>query len=362
MSWQYLKKILVHVTAWLMLLGIIAYGFTINLNAVITTQGRTSQVGFTLLPIRLELYGLIFKIGFFYFEVFYIFSKFFKKKPRLLFFLLFLSCAIVFYFLEIYLLKEFVIGDMFSENEFSAKSYSYYLYRVNPLMYFIISIFSFIYFFIAERIQNEKIKNLVKQEQLKTELSLLKYQINPHFLFNTLNNFYSIAQEYNVQPLELGIMKLSKMMRYNLYESDHELVPLSKELEYIDNYISIYQFKFDKKDKFEFKLTINGSPENKYIVPFLFLPLVENALKHGFRYNKTCFAHIQIDIMKDYLELNVINSLHKDNNVLKDNYGIGLSNIQKRLALIYPGKYLYKIQESGNTFSTYLKVPTHEQH
>jgi len=357
---RYYKAIIIHGILWLIFFAIIAYGFTINLDVIMTTTKGTTQMDFRLLPFRLELYGILFKIAFFYTGVFYIFPKLFKRRPKALFFLAFIACLLFFYVVETFLLRTVVIGEMFSKNTFTIKSYTYYLYRVNPLMYFILTILIFIYFFITEWMQNEKTRNLVKQEQLKTELALLKYQINPHFLFNTLNNFYSIAQEHNVPSLESGILKLSKMMRYNLYESNQDIVPLSKELDYINNYISIYQFKFDAKDNFELKLTINGEPGNKYIVPFLFLPLIENSLKHGFRYNKDCFVRIQIDIRTNFLEMNVVNSFHPDNSTIKDNYGIGLSNIQKRLALIYPEQHSFETKESGNTFSAYLKVPLHE--
>lgn len=357
---RYSKIILIHGILWLIFFAIIAYGFTINLDVIMTTTKGTTQMDFRLLPFRLELYGIIFKIAFFYAGVFYIFPKLFKKKPKIIFLMAFIASLLFFYIVETFILRTFVIGEMFSKNAFTIKSYTYFLYRVNPLMYLILTILIFIYFFITEWMYNEKNRGLVKQEQLKTELELLRYQINPHFLFNTLNNFYSIAQEKKVSSLETGILKLSKLMRYNLYESNHDTVLLSKEIEYINNYISIYQFKFDKKDNFELKLTVNGEPGTKNIVPFLFLPLVENALKHGFRYNKACFVRIQIDIKKDYLELNAVNSLHSENKAIKDSYGIGLFNVQKRLALIYPGQYTFETKESDNTFSAYLKVPLHE--
>ncbi|MEO6612403.1 MAG: histidine kinase [Chitinophagaceae bacterium] len=354
------KTIFVHVLLWLLFFGVIAYGFTITLDTIITTAQGTTKTNFTLLPVRLELYGMLFKVSFFYSGIFYLFPRFFKKKLKFVFFIAFTTSIFLFYILETFLLRSFVLGDMFSRNIFTTKSYTYYLYRVNPLMYFILAILTFIYFFIAEWMQHEKTKNMVKQEQLKTELSLLKYQINPHFLFNTLNNFYSIAQQHNVGTLESGILKLSKMMRYNLYESNQDTVHLNKEIDYINNYISIYKYKFDEKDNFDLTFVVRGETGNKHIVPFLFLPLVENALKHGFQYNKKSFVRVAIHIHTDFLEIDVSNTFHPDYKVLKDSSGIGLANIKKRLALIYPDTHKFETRENDNIFYAYLKVPLHE--
>lgn len=355
-----IKKILVHAILWILFFCIIAYGFTINLNSTVVTPEGSHQTDFILLPMRLELNGILFKLAFFYVSISFIFPKMFRRNSIVAFVTASILNILFFFSLETFFLKSVVLGEMFSKNVFTTKAYTYYLYRVNPLMYFILVILVFIYFFTSEWIRNEKTKNFIRQEHLKAELELLKYQINPHFLFNTLNNFYSIAQQQKVPELEQGILKLSGMMRYILYECNLDLMPLAKELEYINNYISIYQYKFDKKDNFDLTINITGNPEGKYISPLLFLPLVENALKHGFKINRNCFVHINFTIVPNAIELSIQNSFYFDSNMLKDNYGIGLVNIKKRLELIYPNDYILEANPGENIFTTLLKVPLHE--
>jgi len=193
-----------------------------------------------------------------------------------------------------------------------------------------------------------------KEEKLTAEISFLKAQINPHFLFNTLNSIYSLTLTKSDKAPD-AVVKLSGLMRYAVSDAAHDYVSLENELNYISNFVELQKLRLTDKIKLDYEVT--GTATYKYIAPFLLIPFVENAFKHGV--SATQQSHIDIIIFqKDkVLDLTVKNSIMKDNTVSLDtNSGIGLVNTRRRLDLLYPGKYKLDISElnAANEYTVHL--------
>jgi len=188
-------------------------------------------------------------------------------------------------------------------------------------------------------------------EKLGAELSFLKSQINPHFLFNTLNNIYALVLKKSSDAPN-AVLMLSDIMRYMLHDSNHTRVLLEKEIDYLSNFIKLQQLRLGKGVNVD--ITVNGAPNGLEIAPMLLIPFVENAFKHGELQQKDAYIKIQLDIGSGAIDFLVENLLRKKKE--KTTSGIGLDNLQKRLALIYPGQYEMERKEHGNTYICKLKL------
>ena len=195
---------------------------------------------------------------------------------------------------------------------------------------------------------------LNKTENLENELKLLKSQINPHFLFNALNNIYALSAISTTKTQE-SIVYLSDMLRYVLYECEQKLVRLEKETLYIENYIKLFCLKSSKKFPIEFKQNIENTPV--LVAPMLFLPYVENALKHSnIERGNDAFISIEINSVNNIIEFSIENSTPTQKMQKDDVGGIGLINVKKRLSILYPNKHTLHIQEKNNTFTVKLII------
>ncbi len=200
--------------------------------------------------------------------------------------------------------------------------------------------------------KNEKQKEEIEKEKLASEISLLKSQVNPHFLFNTLNGIYSIANKESKKTAD-AIVKLSDLMRYMLYEADKELVNLTKEISYIKNYIDLQKLRLF--DNVKIKFEINGDFEKEMIEPMLLIPFIENAFKHGIDNEKRCIIEINLKCERGRLEMKIANSIIKaGENIDKISSGIGLKNVKERLNLLYPNEHSLSISEKNNIFTVNL--------
>lgn len=200
----------------------------------------------------------------------------------------------------------------------------------------------------------EQLKEKAEKEKLRTELSLLKSQVNPHFLFNTLNNIYAMAITGSNHTAD-AVMKLSQIMRYILQDADNELVPLQKDLEFLQRYIELQQFRLS--DKVEIRFRVKGDPQYLRIAPLLLIPFVENAFKYGVSAREKSSIQIDITIQDSSLALWVENSKHVNNTAATmDNTGIGISNTRRRLDLLYPEKHELTIKDLPDTFDVSLKI------
>lgn len=190
------------------------------------------------------------------------------------------------------------------------------------------------------------------------ELSSLRSQINPHFLFNALNTLYSVSLKENAEKTADGIQKLGDMMRFMLNENNQDRIPLSKEIEYLQNYIEIQQMRIAESDNIEIKVNIQPTEREIFIAPMLLNPFIENAFKHGISFRNPSWIYITLTTDDTKLYFKVHNSLHGKSEIdpEKDNNGIGLENVKKRLELIYKNRYSLDIQQSEQDFFISLTV------
>lgn len=197
----------------------------------------------------------------------------------------------------------------------------------------------------ASRMENEK---------LETELKFLKSQINPHFLFNVLNNVYTLSLIQSEQTPEV-VMKLSEMLRYMLYESNNEKVSLGQEVQYIENYVSLQQLKDDVPLSVE--TTFNTNNPKARIAPMILIPFVENAFKHS-KIEDTENGWIEINLTEegDSITFEVSNSMAETDSTKDPTGGIGLSNVRRRLELEYPEKHRLEIKQDDDKFYVDLTI------
>lgn len=199
--------------------------------------------------------------------------------------------------------------------------------------------------------KNETIDRIYR-EKLSSELSFLKQQINPHFLFNALNSIYSLVLPHSEQASD-SVIKLSMILRYMLYETDKPQVSIEKELEVMRDYLALQRLKFNDVTSVSF--SIKGETKGYTIEPLLLLTFIENAFKYGADNSTPSFININIVIEKHYLNMYVENKIVVRNRG-GENSGIGISNIKRRLDLIYDGKYSLDIEQNDDIFSVKLKI------
>ncbi|OEK07122.1 histidine kinase [Roseivirga misakiensis] len=195
-------------------------------------------------------------------------------------------------------------------------------------------------------------KNLKESE---SQLSFLKSQINPHFLFNSLNTVYGLALEEESPKSAEGVQKLSDMMRFMLQENTTDKIPLDREIKYIHDYIDFQLLRIDNKENIDLSIDIADGC-NGQIAPMLLIPMIENAFKHGISMNASSWAKIKLTCDGNDVTLNVKNSMHPKTNRKEEESGIGLENVRKRLAILYPEKHLFQLFENEEQFEANIKV------
>ena len=190
-------------------------------------------------------------------------------------------------------------------------------------------------------LRDEQQMEELKRQNLQAEMDYLRYQINPHFFMNTLNNIHALI-DIDTEYAKSAVIELSKMMRYVLYESGSETISLKKDIQFIENYIELMRIRYDSSIDIclDYPATI---PNKVAIPPLLLIVFVENAFKHGVSYNHASFIHIRIGYRDDAVTA-ISNSRHEKSR--PGTTGIGLENVKKRLALIYQDNYTLSIDDS----------------
>lgn len=203
--------------------------------------------------------------------------------------------------------------------------------------------------------QDEEQKNKeLEKEKLQTELAFLKNQVSPHFFMNTLNNIHALI-DINSEDAKESLIKLSKLMRYLLYDSEEGTTTLTKEIEFIKSYVDLMKLRFTSH--VVVKLSFPENVPNIVLPPMLFTSLVENAFKHGVSYRKDSFIEIILKTGNDHLFFRIKNSKQNTNNGLNEPGGIGMDNLQKRLELLYHKRFSLEQNEDIDTFEINIKLP-----
>ena len=205
---------------------------------------------------------------------------------------------------------------------------------------------------------DERKEEEIRKERNSTELLYLKQQANPHFLFNTLNNIYSLSiNKPEITPD--AILKVSAILRYMLYKTDKPFVLLREEIEVINAYIDFQKLR--SKNALPVEVDLTGTPGDFKIEPFILLPLIENAFKYGMAEINGSFIKINITISDNKLKFLISNKKSVIEEKFVNNQGIGLKNIKRRLDLLYPGCHEFKITDGNDVFSIFLVLPLKDE-
>ena len=202
--------------------------------------------------------------------------------------------------------------------------------------------------------QKDEDEERLQRQNIQAEMYYLKHQINPHFLMNTLNNIHALV-DIDAEAAKQTVIQLSDMMRYVVYDTGGNSIPLREDIKFIKNYIDLMRIRYteDVAISFDYPQNLRGSVD---IPPLIFIVFVENAFKHGVSYNSTSYIKICIEYEDGFVVARFENSVNENSKQTKP--GIGLENVRKRLDLIYGNRYDLQIEESKENHSVTLKLPT----
>lgn len=288
-----------------------------------------------------------------YFTVYYLLPKFLFTKKYIQFSILFLlsaAAAIILQRILLYYISYPIIYGGISDKMSS-------FWRINPF-YTFFDIYTVVGLFTSIKLlkywyKNQQIKTELESKNKTSELALLRSQLNPHFLFNTLNNIDSLILT-NPEKASDSIIKLSDILRFMIYDIT-DIISLEKEINYLKSYNSLQKLRF--KDPKFVKFTIEGNCVGKTIAPMLFIPFVENAFKHGLKNVKSPGIDIKLKCEKNSINFEVVNYIDENLEFSKDKTpGIGLANTKRRLELLYPGKHEFSIKRNNGNYIASLKI------
>lgn len=208
------------------------------------------------------------------------------------------------------------------------------------------------YFF--KTLDDRKRMKELERQNLKQQLEYLKYQINPHFFMNTLNNIHALV-DIDPEEAKYTIEVLSKLMRYVLYDSNKPLAPLRKELEFVNHYIGLMKIRYTERVRITVQMP-EEVPEGE-VPPLLFITFVENAFKHGISYDRPSFVEVRVNIVADEVLMVCRNSVQPKRNKEKKQGGVGMENAVKRLKLIYKDNYKLNVKAGENTYFVSVRLP-----
>lgn len=277
-------------------------------------------------------------MGFYYFNYYYLIPKFyFTKKNRIYFGIITGSLLFMFLIMQ--------MNEAFSPFYQAPIKYGEFLFLFSIKIRFIMIVL------LSLGIANYNRLKQIEEEKLKAELSYLKAQINPHFLFNTLNSVYALTVQKSDSAPE-SITKLSAIMRYSITDAVQDFVALDKELNYLNAYVELEKLRLTEKVKLNY--TVSGLTTGKQIAPLIFIPFVENAFKYGVSTKENSVIDIAITIDKNNLDVSVKNTKIRTDS--KNKLGLGIENTKKRLNLIYPEKHNLEIKDFEKDFSVHLTL------
>lgn len=326
-------NILIHILIWI---GVIAAPYIVSYFAGVRTPELSMRFVFSPLSMIIP----------FYLNYFFVIPKFlFKKK-----YWSFLAINFAFLVLMIIIMHNFRPGG----RERVLDTFR----NIMPLIMNIGSQILIIGLSVAVKMTkkwNDASQKLRELEAIntKSELQQLKSQLNPHFLFNSLNNVYALIA-FDQDKAQLALHNLCDMLRYQLYEANREMIPLEKEIEFVRNYCDLMLLRLSKN--VEVKVDLPEECGYLSIAPMLLVSIVENAFKHGVSQNKPSLIEIAVKVGDNKIICTVNNTNHAKSKTDKSGSGIGNENLKRRLELLYPSKYIFRTEGAGDMFLTQLII------
>ncbi len=292
-------------------------------------------------------------VAVFYINYIYLIPELIKKRKQywayIIFFIFLIAVATGLKIFIAILNPEEALSYVSNGKKVAVALTSFAINSVFSVGFFLVS--SCIIKFVVDWFYNERIQRDLESEKKDMELQFLKSQLNPHFLFNSLNNIYSLAYQNSTKTAD-AILKLSEIMRYMIYESNDSWVSLDKELEYVMSYIELQKLRF--KDGAAVEIKINGEVDGQKVVPLILISFVENAFKHGVANDPENPIKINVIANQKILHFSVSN---KKSNSNRDALGgVGLNNVERRLQLLYPERYTLNIVNSATHYTTELML------
>ncbi len=315
---------------------------------LVASQLRTAEVPLPLALLN-ESINIAFYIALVYFNILYLFPNYLRKGSYLLYLgLLLLATAIL---TPIKLVAKYLILGLPSETVLD-NMLTYYLST------FLVAGLSTVGRMMTDWFRQNRESQELANQTMQSELRFLKSQINPHFLFNTLNSLYALTLKKSDAAPDI-VIKLSEMMRYMLYECNEKWVPLSKEIAYIQNYLDLERLRQQKDVEISF--TVKGQVQQQQVAPLMFMNFLENSFKHGLNNNITRgYVRIHMDVAEESVQFKIENSKGRAMLSAPDHArpsgGIGLVNARRRLSLIYPKQHQLSVQETPNSYSVQLTI------
>lgn len=331
--------VVIHALVWLFLL-VIPY---ITTDQVFNSLDATSDIKYLLLCLSISTTLIIA----FYFNYFFLIPKYLLiKKYWLYFSFLLLTIAIVLFISgAIFFLFGFSPTELAETNPSIEKIIPVII--INAISIWLLTIVSSILWAAYTKLKQ------AESEKLTAQIASLKSQINPHFLFNTLNNIYATAIDTSPKAADM-VDKLSEMMRYTMKDTQQDFVLLEDEMNYISNFIELQKLRLDRSVKLECNKMENISALQ--IAPMLLIPFIENAFKHGVNSEQKSHIKIETTMNKKQLQLSVVNNKVNIQKDISERSGLGIENTRHRLNLIYPSKHLLAINETEKEFSVSLHI------
>ncbi|RYG42996.1 MAG: hypothetical protein EOO01_22075 [Chitinophagaceae bacterium] len=361
------KRYIIHIIVWLSVLSFCAYiigdGFSKGAEAGARKTGGSSVNGilFTDMP-RLLIAFMSSVVGalmvYFYLLIIIPFARL-KKQRRYIWIGLFINCA---FWISSFTAAAAIMGiTHVSKQPLDRNDFTLIFMMSAIFSGIVVACFFSLYYFI-DLYDQQKDLNRYRQvltQKMEAETNFLKTQINPHFLFNTLNNIYSLT--LNQSPDAAHITRqLKELITYMLQDCTQDQVSLAGEIAFLKNYISLEELR-NKQGDIDIRLNIKGDTGNKMIAPLLLVNFVENAFKHGVKAGiDNAFVHINLLVMDRTLALEMVNSkpplLAGDTQSVKEVGGIGIQNVKRRLHILYPNRHKLRISESPQEYSVYLSI------
>ncbi len=346
-----LALVFFHGTAWLftLFLPLLLRHFSDDGQRLIRTVRRTMLETRRMPPINFAAFEIsinILWILLFYINVFFLLPAWFKKKKYGRYVLFQVAVFLVTFISLVYYFN--------SIRSFRGLHFPLPALTMSLFPFLFVQAAGITYTTIREKIKLEQLQQEKENEQLKSELSFLRSQISPHFIFNVLNNMVSLARKKS-DRLEPALIELSGLMRYMLYESDESKVPLAKEINYLKNYIELQLMRFG--NEVEIRSSFPEYPPLAFIEPMMLIPFVENAFKHVAQPYGKSFIDIRIQYENGELKMLVKNSYTPKDTGTKDAHsGIGLQNVKRRLNLLYKDQHYLTISEEDRTYIVELHI------